>query len=190
MILWDFVAQAFGIVAMCTMILSYQFKSKRALLLCQLLGAVFFAVNLFMLGALVGGIMNIIAVIRAMIYMKKDSIKISIHLVSAIFIAIYALSYALTFTLLGTEPTARNLILELLPIIGMITMTFAFSGNNPNTIRICGFINSPCWLIYHVFNDSIGGLLCEVFSITSVILALIRLRSKDKKATQKENVEL
>ena len=97
-----------------------------------------------MLDAVIGGIMNILGVVRALVYMKKDSLKIPVRVVNLLFICAYAVSYVMSFTVFETEPTLTNFVLELLPVIGMSVMTLAFSGNDSRTIRLFGFINSPC----------------------------------------------
>ena len=65
----EIIAQVLGIIAMAFNILSYQFKKKSAVITAQLLGATFFAVNFLMLGAVVGGILNILAAIRAVVFL-------------------------------------------------------------------------------------------------------------------------
>ena len=173
-----FIAQSVGLLAMAANILAFQFKSRRNIILCQLMGSVFFAINMFMLDALMGGILNIVGIARALVYLKKDQIKIPIRWVTALFLIAYSASYVLVFTVFAKEATPQNLIVEVLPIIGMSAMTIGLSGTNAKRIRICGFVNSPCWLTYNSINFSIGGILCEVFSIISVILAYLRLDTK------------
>jgi len=87
----------------------------------------------------------------------------------------------LSFALFGTELNPKNLILELLPVIGMSAMTIAFAGNNAKVIRLSGFISSPSWLIYNIFNNAIGGILCESFGLVSIISSLIRIDILGKK---------
>ena len=177
----DLFIQAIGIVAMAIIISAFQFKSKRTLLLLMCVGSALFSINMFMLGAMTGGLMNVLSVARSLVYMYKDKLPIRIKWVNAMFILAYLISYALSFTVFGTEPTVKNFILELLPIIGMSAMTIAFAGNNAKTIRFSGFINSPCWLVYNIFNNAIGGILCEVFSLISITSALIRIDILGKK---------
>ena len=171
----EFWIQAIGIVAMALNISAYQFKSKRSLLLCLCMGSALFSVNLFLLGAVTGGIMNVLSVIRSLVYINKDKLPISIKSVNLIFILSYLISYVLSFTIFGTEPIVQNFILELLPIIAMSAMTIAFADNNAKIIRLSGFISSPCWLIYNIFNNAIGGMLCEIITLVSIISALIRI---------------
>ena len=171
----EFWIQAIGIVAMALSIIAFQFKSKRTLLLIICVSSALFSINLFLLGAITGGIMNILSVVRSLVYVDKDKLPIPIKWVNAMFVVAYLISYVLSFTLFGTEPILKNFILELLPIIAMTAMTFAFAADNSKTVRLAGFINSPCWLIYNIFNMAIGGILCEVFALVSIISALIRI---------------
>ena len=182
------IAQIFGILGMGMNVLSYQCKEKKALITVQLFGSLFFAINMFMLDALMGGILNIVGIARALVYLKKDQIKIPIRWVTALFLIAYSASYVLVFTVFAKEATPQNLIVEVLPIIGMSAMTIGLSGTNAKRIRICGFVNSPCWLTYNSINFSIGGILCEVFSIISVILAYLRLDTKRTTKTEGEHL--
>ena len=177
----EFAAQAIGILAMLVNIVSYQFKSRKNVLFCMFAGSTLFAVNMFMIGAVMGGILNIVGIARALVYINKDKLKIPIKLLNTLFILVYAASYALSFTVFNTEPILKNFILELLPAIGMSVMTIALSGNDAKKIRLLGFVNSPCWLIYNCFNFAVGGILCEVFSLVSITAAFIRIDIMSKK---------
>ena len=185
----EFWVQAIGIVAMVLNIVAFQFKSKRNLLLCICVSSAFFSVNMFMLGAVTGGIMNMLGVARSLVYADKDKLSIPIKWVNIMFISAYLISYVLSFAVFGIEPTARNFILEFLPITAMSAMTIGFAGNNAKGIRLAGFINSPCWLVYNICNNVIGGILCETFALLSIISALIRIdilgkkEKEDKKTT-------
>ena len=170
-----FFIQAIGIVAMAMNIIAFQFKSKRTLMLLICVGSTLFSVNMFLLGAVTGGLMNVLGAVRSLVYINKDKLPISIKTVTLLFILVYLISYVTSFTVFGTEPTVRNIILEILPIIAMSAMTFTFAGNNTKVIRLSGFISSPCWLVYNIFNNAIGGIICEIFVLASVISALIRI---------------
>jgi hypothetical protein len=172
------IAQSIGIGGMIANIVAFQFKKKRNILLCQFVGSALFAVNMFMISAWVGAIMNVLGVARAIVYMNKDKITLPIWRVNLLFIVAYVASYALTFIfsdITGIEPTFRNFAIELLPVIGMSVMTVAFSRNDAKAIRLVGFINSPCWLIYNIFNFSLGGILCESFGLVSIVSSVIRI---------------
>ena len=174
-------AQIIGIFAMVANIAAYQFKNKRNVILCQLAGSVLFAVNMFMLDALMGGLLNIVGIVRAIVYINKDRLKIPIKIVNGIFMALYLASYILVFAVFGKEQTAFNLLVEFLPLIGMGAITVGLSMKDSKAIRVCGFINSPCWLIYNSLVFSLGGILCEALGIVSIVTAYIRLDMKKRK---------
>ena len=177
----EFWIQAIGIVAMAINISAFQFKNKRTLLMFICVGSGLFSINMFLLGAVTGGIMNVLGVVRSLVYVDKDKLPIPVKWVNAMFFAAYMISYVLSFTVFGTEAIARNFILELLPIIAMSAMTIAFTSSNSKTIRLAGFISSPCWLTYNIFNNAIGGIICEIFILISIISALIRIDILGKK---------
>jgi hypothetical protein len=174
----ELTAQLIGIVAMAANILSYQCKKKKSLLLCQLLGGALFACNMFLLGAKMGGLLNSIAVARAIAYLWAGDKKSRISRLNWTFYFLYFAAYLLDFTLMGTEPSTRNLILEVLPLIGMVALNIGFSSKKTKTIRICGLVSSPCWLVYNCFNFAIGGIICEIVSIGSILWAYARLDRK------------
>lgn len=175
-----FVTQAIGIVAMAMNILSYQQKKQSSVILVQMAGASLFAVHFWMLGATVGALLNAIAVVRAIVFYYKKQLHAE-HIAWTIgFEVVFLISYALTFTVFGEEPTVPNLIVELLPVIGMTALTLGFRAKDAGAIRRFGLISSPAWLIYNIVNLSIGAICCEVISIISIVVGMIRLDKKQQ----------
>ena len=179
----EIAAQVISILGMSMNVLSYQQKNKKTVIAFQFFGGAFFAISFFMLGAIVGSIMNIIAVIRAIVYMNKEKLHTDrIEWVYA-FCAIFFISYALTFTVIGKEPSAKNLILEMLPIIGMIATTISFRLEGAKEVRRLGLISAPAWLTYNIFCFSLGGILCEIFGMVSIFVGMARFDFKRRKKT-------
>lgn len=127
-------------------ILSYQCKKQRTVILLQLFGASLFSVNYLMLGATVGGILNILGVIRAVVFIFKDKFKADSLLWLVGFGISYFAVYVLNFALFGKEVTPFNLIIELLPVIGMLSLNIGFRLKNSSDIRKCALISSPSCL--------------------------------------------
>ena len=146
----------------------------------QLLGVALFCVNFFLLGAFAGSFLNAVAVIRALVFLNKEKLRADRFLWLAGFTLIYLASYLLTFTLFGKEASLSNLLIEFLPVIGMVATTVSFRYTDAKTIRRFGLISSPCWLIYNLFAGSIGAICCEVLSLGSVLLGMWRLDRKKK----------
>lgn len=173
------IAQVIGIFAMMFNILSYQGKSQRTVMLLQLLGSTFFAVNFLMLGAAVGGILNILAVIRAVVFIFKDRFKADSIIWFAAFTASYIAVYILNFAVFGKEVTPFNLIIEVLPVIGMVSLSIGYRLKDSAGLRRCGLVSSPSWLIYNIAAGSWGAIICEMFTLISILVGMLR---HDKKS--------
>jgi hypothetical protein len=174
----EIIAQVIGIIAMAFNILSYQFKKKGSVIAAQLLGATFFAANFLLLGAVVGGILNILAAIRALVFLFKDKLKTDKLPWLLGFTAAYIAVYILNFTAFGKEPTPINLIVEVLPVIGMLALNIGFMRKNAADIRKFGLISSPAWLIYNIVVFSWGAIICETLSLISIFAAMLRIDKK------------
>jgi hypothetical protein len=72
----------------------------------------------------------------------------------------------------GKELTAFNLLIELLPVVAMVVTTISFSMKNAASVRKLALIGSPMWLIYNVVFRTYGGVLCEAFSLVSVLVGM------------------
>ena len=178
----EIAAQVISILGMTMNVLSYQQKNKKAVIAFQFFGGALFAISFFMLGAIVGSIMNVIAVVRAVIYMNKEKFHTErIEWVYA-FTVLFFVSYALTFTVIGKEPTVKNLIIEMLPIIGMIATTVSFRLEGAKEVRRLGLISAPSWLTYNIFCFSLGGILCEAFGMVSIFIGMARFDLKKRDA--------
>ena len=181
----DLFAQAIGLVGMAVNISSFQCKKQKTALTLQLIGPVMFSVNMYLVGAGMGFLLNVIGILRALTYLQAERIGPKLKYVNWAFTISYFAAYYLTFTVFGTAPTWQNLLIELLPLIGMIAMTIGFAKGTPKYIRLYGYINSPCWLIYNCFRFTLGGILCEIVCLISITTAAIRL---DRKIERNESI--
>lgn len=175
----DIIAQGIGILAMVFNILSYQGKKQKTVIALQLIGGALFAVNFWMIGAKIGGILNVIAVIRAVLFLFKDKVKADSIFWLIGFILSYITVYVLTFTVFGTELTPWHLVRELLPVVGMTALSVGFRLKDAAGIRKCGLISSPAWLIYNIAVGSWGAIVCESLTLISIVVGMFR---HDKKS--------
>lgn len=177
---FEIIAQAIGIAAMIFNIISYQGKKQSTVIALQLVGGALFAINFLMLGAVVGGLLNIIAVIRAIIFLFKDRLKADRLPWFIGFIIIYVGIYILNFTVFEKEPTAFNLIIEVLPVVGMIALNVGFRLKNASDVRKCGLVSSPAWLIYNLVAGAWGAIVCEAITLISIFVGMFRHDRKNK----------
>ena len=170
----EIVAQAIGILAMAFNILSYQGKNQKTVITLQLFGGLLFAVNFWMIDAKVGAILNVIAVIRAVLFLFKDKVKADSIFWLIGFILSYIAVYVLTFTVFGTEVTPWHLVRELLPVVGMTALSVGFRLKDAAGIRKCGLVSSPAWLIYNIAVGSWGAIICETLTLISIFVGMFR----------------
>ena len=168
-------AQAIGIIATVITIFSFQQKNQRGIVAFQAISAALWSIHFLSIGAHTGGILNLIAFARNSVMSRRNKWKwIGSRGFVVVMILISFAVYGLSFMVFGIEPTASNLILEILPALGMITTTFAFREKEGKRVRLLSLMNSPLWLIYNAFNQSIGGVITEVFCLISIGIGYIR----------------
>ena len=179
------IAQIIGFVGLSLNLLSFQQRDQKKLIMIQFFGATVFAVHFGLLGAVSGCILNVVGILRAFVYYNKNKKWASHGVWLYIFIFLYFVCYALSFLVFSTEPTLKNFILELLPVIGMTSLNIGYTMKKASHVRITGLICSPSWLVYNAFRQSWPGVLTEVLSIVSIIVGMIRL---DRKTSAQEPV--
>jgi hypothetical protein len=177
----DFLTQAIGIVGMTFGILSYLNKNQRGIMIFQFLNTLCFAVHFFLLGAVTGCLLNILGVIRAAVYAQCTRKAWAAH---PAWIFVFAggsfAMYVLSFTVFGVEPTARLLLLELLPVIAMTVTSVSYRMPGGAQVRLLSLFASPMWLIYNAINGSAGGTISESLSIISILVGMYKHDRKKK----------
>ena len=173
----DILVQALGLVGMVLILASFQFREQKALIRIQLVSSLVFAIHYLLLGATTGAVLNIIGIGRAYVFSSKERPWARKKGWVPLFCGAYALVYILTFTLLGRSPVPRDLVLELLPVIGSVVTTIGFYLDNI-TMRKLALVNGTAWLVYNVISGSVGGTLTEAFGIGSVLIGLWRLKNR------------
>lgn len=174
------IAQIISILGMIAFVVSYQFKSKSHVIFSQMIGCALFAISMFMLGGITGGLLNVVGIVRAAVFIALERTKLSKMPFNVLFFVLYWVSYVMTFTVFKMEPTARNIIVEMFPVFAMTAQAVGFSMKKAKHIRLCGFVSSPCFMTYNIFTLSIGGMICEGFSLVSIVIGLIKYDLKKK----------
>ncbi len=170
----EIIAQIISIFAVGFNCLSFLQKKKSTLLILQLLSSVMFTVNYFLLGALAGAIINIVSIVRAIVFLWKDKLHSDNLIWTAGFITAYLASYASVFLIFDKEPTPINLIIEFLPVIAMTAIHLSLRYTNTKMVRRYGLVSSPSWLVYNIAIFSIGGMICEALNFVSIIIGILK----------------
>ena len=146
-------------------IISFQCKKHNKILLFRTLNESFFALQYFLLGAYTGMTMNLIGCVRNIIFSKqveKGKKTVASSIVFCILFFVLGL-----FTWQGPK--------SILIIIAKILSTIAYGNKNTTVVRAIIFVTSTSWLVYNYSVFSIAGVICEAFTLVSLIIGVIRL---------------
>ena len=182
----EIIAQGFGILGMICNILVFQQKTHKRVLIWQFFAASVFAANYFMLGAVVGGMLNLVGALRSVIFFFKEKTKANSIFWLVFFICAFAVSYPLSFLCFGTEQTTRNFIIEILPVLAMIIATISLRLGSAKAVRFLGLSSSPMWLTYNLFTGSFGAVASEILNLISIVVGIIRLDIKKSKENEEK----
>ena len=178
------IAQIFGISGMICNIITFQQKSHKRIVLWQFFSSLSFALNYFLLGAIVGGMLNIVGIVRAAVFFFKEKTNANSKGWLIFFILAFASSYPLAFIAFEKKASLFNLIIEVLPVIAMILATVSLRLGSAKAVRGLGLFCSPLWLIYNCVSGSIGAMASEILNLISIVVGIIRFDIKKDKSIQ------
>ena len=158
------IGQCFGILAMITSILMYQFKKHRTIMLLMLLCSALWCIHFAFLGAMTGVIMNLINVVRALVFTQREKPWCGKVWVPAVFAA--ASVAAVIFTWDGPY--------SLLPCVASVAATVGNWQKDTQRLRLFTIIVCVGWFAYNAVHGSWAGMANEIFTFFSVLLALWR----------------
>lgn len=160
----EFFIQLIGFLGILASIISFQCKRGGNILIFRTLNEMLFAVQYFFLGAYTGTAMNIVGSARNLIF--KRQIKNGRSTV------VTAVIFCICFTVFGIFTWQG--IKSILTIVAKILSTIAYGNKNTTFVRCVILITSASWLIYNAMVFSIAGVICEMFTLGSIIVSLIR----------------
>lgn len=167
--------QVFGILAMVLTFASYQANTKRLLLMIQTLSTACTCLGFFFLGATTGFLLNILCVIRNVVFYFLDRTSRLYYpatgILSVLYIVLGILSWQGWFSLFVT--------------LALVINTVVMSLGVPQILRKSILITSPMVIVYNVVVFSIGGIANECVAIAGAVVGLIRYRSAMKKGSLK-----
>lgn len=162
-------AQCFGIAGLIFSALSFQEKNNKKFFVKQGLSGFMFFLNFLMIGAIAAALFNLTNVIRGGLFAKKEKNLSKLIIVEVLYTACFI------FSLTVTKIDALQLFLSVLTFLSLVVMSvFMWKGNGKHIRYVQFTFSSPSWIIHNIFNFTLGGILCEVFAMMSVIVSFIR----------------
>ena len=167
----DIIEQSLGILGMLAAMISYQCKKNKQYFIFQGLSGAFFSAQFILIGAWAGLIFNAYNILRALAYQSKKEKSVVCVIGLEFLVVLAAASSVFVFK--------ETWWLVMLTLIAQVTSTFAMWTRDGKKIRISQLaVVSPLWLLYDLLipTPSIGGILCEVFNMASVVISFIRFK--------------
>ena len=164
------VAQIIGLIAFVVSLIAYHKKDKKTILNNMVTSNILNLIHYLLLGAFSGCITKLLAIFRDyFIILKEKNKKLSNSVYLIVFIILYIIATIFTY----------NGILSILPLVAaIIYIIFIWNGNEviiKKTAFFCYFL----WLIYNIFVLSIAGIVSNVISILSTLIAILNAKKGD-----------
>jgi len=161
----EIIAQIIGIFGMIFLIGSYQCKENKKFFLVQCMGCILFSINYILIGSLASALFNIIGILRAVTRLRE---KTHTNLVFGIICTLCVLTTIFTYENYWT----------LILLVPQLVEAYVIWYKNGGTVRKTRlFFISPIWLVNNsVFAFTVGGIICEIFTMVSAIVSLVRFR--------------
>lgn len=162
---FEIFVQALGVCGIICSIISFQCKSHGKIMIFRSMNELLFGVQYVLLGAYTGAGMNFVGIFRNVIFAEQVKRNKSTFLTRLLFSVAFIIMVAFTWS--GPK--------SLLVGAAKVGSTFAYGCKNTLVMRIVILLTSSSWLIYNFFVGSVAGVLCEAFTLCSIIVALIRI---------------
>ena len=167
----QFWGQIVSIAAMAIIIVSFQCKSTKMFVAVKGVGALLSVISFFLLGNPVSAVFNLIAFVWSFISLNA---KWKNKYTFIFFTVLYLIATLITFEKTLSFVSLWAFLFMFVQIADLYSVIFG-DGKLIRNMRL--FLISPAWLINNtVIVFSIGGALCEVFIMVSVIVSFVRFR--------------
>ncbi len=158
------IAQIIGVLGLVCSLLSFQMKRRKWIMAFQIIASLSFSTQLFLLGAITGGCVDMISFIRTVIFSQNGKKWASSPVWLYVFIGIMIVAGLFTW----------KDAWDILPIAGSVLSTIALWMKSEKKIRLVSLAVGPCWLIYNLKKGAWSGALNEVLAMASIVIGLLR----------------
>ena len=159
-----------GYIALTMVILAFQSKSRKGVLLLFFVAHLFFMVHFYMIGATTAALINVIALVRDLLFIKKEKLpSYNTQLWPTLFSIVF---------LLTAIPQWHWY--NLLPAFGMVIESYGLWIHDEKLLRKINLLPRPLWFGYALVVGSLPSGLTEIFVTTSVLIAIFRYDIKKR----------
>ncbi len=171
-------AHILGVLAVVTFLLSFQFKTRRNIIVVNLVSRALYILQYILLGAFEGAVLDFMGFLLSFFARHKEKDFVKKHF-KIIIIGVNILLLAIGFAMYEN-------IFSLFAIGGIICEITALWLTKEKNIRILSLFAAPCWLIYNLMNGAYSSVLGNVLVMASIVVAMIRLdfNKKERQAVE------
>lgn len=148
------------------LIISTQVKEKNKILLFQSLFSFFFFLQYILLGVYSAGILNLVSLVRNIVYYKNTN-NISTY-------SIIILTFLVGLICTICDMKNYIFIISVIPLIINLLYAYSLSKNNIVLIKKVFLVCSIIWVIYDYFVKAYVGLICNSLEMLSYVMYFIR----------------
>ena len=165
-------SQIIVIIATVFISFTYFIKNRKKFLIVFILYSMFYGMHYLLLGALTGFLMNMVSIIRNIIFYKweikkKKNNKNFLIILFLIIIIFTIFSYKDIFSLVSMSAS--------------IISTYSIWQKNPKVYRILAIVVSICFIIYAIHIKSLFAIITEVILLFAEIAGLIVLKIQNNR---------
>lgn len=153
-------SQIFAFFGICTDIASWQFRSRRSILITLTCSTVLFGLHFYFLGQMYAALVSVIVVIRYLF---------TIHTTHK-GVMVFFLCIAIGLYYFVGEYT----IFSFLALLAVIFATIAGFQKQDKYLRLIGMASTMCWLTHNILLLTPIGIVAEVVMLSSNLLGYIR----------------
>lgn len=160
-------AHILGVLAVITFLLSFQFKTRRNIIVVNLISRALYILQYIFLGAFEGAVLDFMGFLLSFFarYKEKDFVKRHFKIIIAV----------VNLLLLAIGIAMYENVFSLFAIGGIICEITALWLTKEKNIRILSLFAAPCWLVYNLANSAYSSVIGNVLVIVSIAVAMIRL---------------
>lgn len=178
------IPQIIGLLAVALFLSSYQIKKRRGIIICNTLSRCLYVLQYLLLGAISGAVLDIVSTVSCVLAEKKESAFIKKHLK-----LVFILSNGLILVCGVVISIMNKSLIDLLPLVGVLLHTGAFWISDERIIRRISLAGSPFWLAYNLASHAYGSAVGDVFTMASIIIAMIKYRDRSKNKVVKSSTD-
>lgn len=161
--------QLLGFVAMGAGVMSFQARRRVAIIALQVAASALWTTQFALLGGTLGALMNGLCILRGAAFASGERWRWARH---------PATLWGFCALFVGVGLWACATAWDWLPIVGTVVSSVALFRRDPQRLRRWSLLSSPPWLVYDAWAGTLAGVCCEVFNLTSILVALWRFRER------------